>query len=191
MTKSQILLMLEIMSHKRCCGTERDVDSKYCGMLEMFNQLICIEDKEICEAVIEYFITNDEVSGHERTTFAETVTSFSYFIDNYEKAINDGYIIDNVNAQIMIDVFKVFRNSRMMNVVFYEKFGTKAEYWNARLFISKDDYKYAMKEGNTTCQLLKPDAIRLCVTFDDGSKLNFGMLMCDNKVSGHFVSVKE
>lgn len=186
MTKSQILLMLEIMHNRRCRSIDSISDDvKYKGMFEMFMQVICIEDKETCEAVIEYFITNNEVSGNERTNFAETVTSFNYFIENYEKAINDGYIIDNVNAQVMLHVFRLFLNSKMMNVVFYEKFGTRAEYWNARLEISTDDYQYAVLEGNAVCSSIMPNITKFIVTFDDGSKLGFGMR--HGKVFLHYV----
>ena len=133
MTKSEISMMLEIMNVKLCYGRESDLDSRYHGMLDMFSQLICIEDKDTCETVINYFITDNEISGKERTEFAKTVVSFDYFIENYERAIDDGYIASNVNARLMLDVFKIFKHSNTMDIVFYEKFGTRAEYWNARL----------------------------------------------------------
>lgn len=185
MTKSHISLMLEIMNHKRGCGTERDADSKYYGMLEMFSQLVCIEDRETCEEVIDYFITNDKVSGEERTNFSETVVSFNYFIENYEKAINDAFIINNVNAQVMLDVFKVFRNSMMMNVVFYKRFGTKADYWNACLSISEDDYRFALNDGNAVCSKIGTDVNEFTVAFDDDSKLL--LVMKDNFILAHSV----
>lgn len=132
MTESNTTFMLQIMENQLHLPAE-DTDSRYHGMLDMFNQLICIKDEETCKEVIAYFIDNNEISGKERTEFAKTVVSFDYFIENYERAIDDGYITSNVNATLMLDVFKVFRHSNVMNIIFYEKFGTRAEYWNARL----------------------------------------------------------
>lgn len=135
MTESNTTLMLEIMEDRLHCSCScSNEDMQYRGMLNMFSQLICTENEEkTCKEVITYFIDNNEISGKERAEFAKTVVSFDFFIENYERAITDGYIASNVNARFMLDVFKIFKHSNTMDIVFYEKFGTRAEYWNARL----------------------------------------------------------
>ena len=174
MTKSQISMMLEIMKAELYFGRKSDFHSRYQGMLDMFSQLVCVEDKDTCETVINYFITDNEISGKERTEFAKTVVSFDYFIENYRKAIDEGYITDNADARIMLDVFEIFRYANMMKIVFYEKFGTRAEYWNARLnTISKiKDCREMINEG--TMDIIHNSSKHVFLTnfvFADNSKL--------------------
>ena len=174
MTKSEISMMLEIMNAKLCYGRESDLDSRYHGMLDMFSQLICIEDKDTCETVINNFIIDNEISGKERMEFARTVVSFDYFIENYERAITNGYIASNVNARLMLDVFKIFKHSNMMNIIFYEKFGTRAEYWNTRLNnISRIRECHEMLNESTINSIIKTGKHTFMVgfVFDDNSKL--------------------
>lgn len=174
MTKSEISMMLEIMNAKLCYGRESDLDSRYRGMLDMFSQLICIEDKDTCETVINYFITDNEISGKERTEFAKTVASFDFFIENYEKAIDAGHITANIDARVMLDVFKIFKRSNTMNIVFYEKFGTRANYWNTRLNnISRIRECHEMLNESTINSIIKTDKHTFMIgfVFDDNSKL--------------------